>query len=233
MSRSLLRDQAYDALREAIEEGVLEPGERLNEADLVAWLGVSRTPIREALTRLEHGGLVETTPGRLTRVSPLDAKAAADAQTVVAAMHEAATREAVPRLTQDDLDEMTAANERLAAALDDEDVDAAIEADDAFHHVAVRRCGNAALASVLAQFTPMLRRLERLRFGSLAARTSVEQHDDIIRLCAQGAAVEAAVATRSNWQTLAPLINELEPTTSSNANTTSTATDSETEDSPI
>lgn len=213
MSRSLLRDQAYEALRDAIEEGVLEPGERLNEAELVTWLGVSRTPIREALTRLERGGLVETTPGRLTRVSPLSAASASDAQTVVAAMHEAAVREAVPELTQDDLDEMIAANQRLSAALDAEDVDAAIEADDAFHQVAVRRCGNAALADVLAQFTPTLRRIERLRFGSLAARTSVEQHDDIIRLCSQGAAVEAAVATRSNWQTLAPLISELDPET--------------------
>lgn len=213
MSRSLLRDQAYEALRAAIEEGVLEPGERLNEAELVGWLGVSRTPIREALTRLERGGLIETTPGRLTRVSPLTAAAASDAQTVVAAMHEAATREAVPEMTEDDLDEMAAANNRLGQALDAEDVDAAIAADDAFHQVAVRRCGNAALASVLAQFTPTLRRLERLRFGSLAARASVEQHDDIIRLCSQGAAVEAAVATRSNWQTLAPLINDLDPDT--------------------
>lgn len=217
MSRSLLRDQAYEALRDAIEEGVLEPGERLNEADLVGWLGISRTPIREALTRLERGGLIETTPGRFTRVSPLSAAAASDAQTVVAAMHEAATREAVPDMTPDDLAEMTAANQRLAAALDADDVDAAIEADDAFHHVAVRRCGNVALAGVLAQFTPTLRRLERLRFGSLAARGSVEQHDDIIRLCSQGAAVEAAVATRSNWQTLAPLINELHQPTKDSA----------------
>jgi len=213
MSRSLLRDQAYEALREAIEEGVLEPGERLNEAELVAWLGVSRTPIREALTRLERGGLVQTTPGRLTRVSPLSAVAAADAQTVVAAMHEAAVREAVPVMTQADLEEMAQANQRLAGALDAEDVDAAIAADGAFHQVAVTRCGNAALAAVLAEFSPTLRRIERLRFGSLAGRASVEQHDDIIRLCSQGAAVEAAVATRSNWQTLAPLIAELEPDT--------------------
>jgi DNA-binding GntR family transcriptional regulator len=211
MSRSLLRDQAYEALREAIEEGVLEPGERLHEGELVAWLGVSRTPIREALTRLERGGLVETTPGRLTRVSPLSATSAADAQTVVAAMHETAVREAVPLMSADDLAEMTEANQRLAAALDADDVDAAIAADDAFHQVAVARCGNAALAAVLAQFSPTLRRIERLRFGSLAARGSVEQHDDIIRLCTQGAAVEAAVATRSNWQTLAPLIADLEP----------------------
>lgn len=212
MSRSLLRDQAYIALRDAIEEGVLEPGERLNEADLVSWLGVSRTPIREALTQLERSGLVETTPGRLTRVSPLSAAAASDAQTVVAAMYEAAVREAVPVLTQDDLDEMTAANARLTTALDAADVDAAIAADTDFHEVAVQRCGNAALAAVIAQYTPTLRRIERLRFSSLTARTSVEQHDDIIRLCSQGAAVEAAVATRSNWQTLSPLIDELDPT---------------------
>ena len=211
MSRSLLRDQAYDALRDAITTGVLEPGERLNEGELVTWLGVSRTPIREALTRLDQAGLVETQPGRLTRVSPLSARTAADAQMVVAAMHETAMRDAVPAMTQADLDAMHAANQALAAALDADDADAAISADDSFHDVALTRCGNQALRSVIEQYTPTLRRMERLRFSSLAGRSSVDQHDQIIRLCAQGAGVEAAVATRANWQTLAPVLTELDP----------------------
>ena len=183
-----------------------------NEAELVAWLGVSRTPIREALTRLERSGLVETTPGRLTRVSPLQ-------------RHRGRRRPDRGRRDARGGDpRSSAADDRRGPGRDDrrptsvsprpsthEDVDAAIAADDAFHHVAVAVCGNAALAAVLAQFSPTLRRIERLRFGSLAARGSVEQHDDIIRLCTQGAAVEAAVATRSNWQTLRPSITDLEP----------------------
>lgn len=212
MSRSLLRDQAYERLREAITTGVLHPAEKLNESELVGWLGISRTPIREALTRLERDGLVQTTPGRLTRVSPLDGRSASEAQMVVAALHETAVRDAVPVMSEADLDEMTVANQELAEALESQDVDAAICADDAFHAVALRVCGNRALISVIEQYTPTLRRLERLRFSSLVGRTSVDQHEHIISLCKRGAAVEAAVATRANWQTLSPVLQDLTAT---------------------
>ena len=55
-----LRDYAYDALRSAIVDGTLAPGEKLRDAELESWLGVSRTPIREAIARLETAGLVRT-----------------------------------------------------------------------------------------------------------------------------------------------------------------------------
>src|ERR1700742_5228508 len=96
VSRSLLREDAYRAIRDAIVDGTLAPGERLNDAELVAWLGVSRTPIREALSRLEQAGLVQTKPGRFTIVSPLDIRETRSAQSVAAAMHELALREPVP-----------------------------------------------------------------------------------------------------------------------------------------
>ena len=63
-----------------VEYEKTEPGERLNDAELAQWLGVSRTPVREALTRLEESGLVQTKPGRYTMVSPLDIQAAKAAQ---------------------------------------------------------------------------------------------------------------------------------------------------------
>jgi DNA-binding GntR family transcriptional regulator len=92
VARSLLRDDAYRALRNAIVDGTLAPGERLNDGELVSWLGVSRTPIREALARLEQSGLVQTRPGRFTIVSPVDLRETRAAQSVVAAMHELAVR---------------------------------------------------------------------------------------------------------------------------------------------
>ena len=70
----LLRDQAYAQLRDAILDGTLEPGEHLRDAAIADWLGLSRTPIREALARLEEYGLVETSPNRYTRVAPLNAR---------------------------------------------------------------------------------------------------------------------------------------------------------------
>jgi DNA-binding GntR family transcriptional regulator len=114
--------------------------------------------------------------------------------------------EALPNLSAAELDAMRAANARFAAALRANDVDAAIAADDEFHGVAVTACANSAVRTVLEQFTPLLRRLERLRFASLSGRGSVAQHDRIIALCAAGDVDGAVAATRANWQTLAPLL---------------------------
>jgi DNA-binding GntR family transcriptional regulator len=202
VSRSLLRENAYRAIRDAIVDGTLAPGERLNDGDLGEWLGVSRTPVREALARLEQTGLVQTKPGRYTIVSPLDVRAVRAARSVTEAMHELAVREAMPGLSAAEFDAMREANARFAGALRQGDVEAALTADDDFHGVAVTACANEAVRTVLEQYTPVLRRLERLRFSSLSGRSSVAQHDRIIALCEAGDVEGAVAATRANWQTL-------------------------------
>jgi DNA-binding GntR family transcriptional regulator len=207
ISRALLRDNAYRSIRDAIVDGTLQPGERLNDIELAQWLGVSRTPVREALTRLEESGLVQTKPGRYTMVSPLDVQAARSAQTVTAAMHELAVREAVPNLSPAEIAAMREANARFAAALKANDVDAAIAADDEFHAVTVIAAANPAVRAVLEQFTPVLRRLERLRFSSVSGRGSVELHDRIITLCEAGDVEGAAAAARANWMSLDPRVD--------------------------
>ncbi len=200
--RQLLRDSVFVRIRDAIIDGTLEPGERLVDGELSDWLGVSRTPIREALARLEAAGLVETKPGRYTMVSPIDPRTLADAQEVTAAMNELAVRTAVPLLTDADLTGMRAANDTFAEALRDGDVVAAVEADDAFHRIPVDRAGNAAIRAVLDQYTPVLRRVERIRFASLRGRDSVAQHARIIAFAEAGDAEAAATETRKNWLTL-------------------------------
>jgi DNA-binding GntR family transcriptional regulator len=202
--RTLLRDRALDALRAAIVDGTLEPGERLVDAELCAWLGVSRTPVREALAQLEKTGLVQIRPGSRTVVSPLDVRAAVEAQAVAASMHELAARAAVPLLTEAHLAAMESANADFKAALAGGEVDAAIAADDAFHRVFVELAANRRLASILDDVTPLLRRMERARFAALAGRTSVAQHHSIVEQGRAGDAEGAAATTRANWLTLRP-----------------------------
>ena len=202
-----LRDYAYRELRDAIVSGQLAPGERLRDPELEAWLGVSRTPIREAIARLETAGLVHTRRAKQTVVAPLDTRTALAAQRIAASLHELAVREAVPQLTEADLDAMRDANAEFAHALRDDDIGAAIVADDEFHDVAVRASANPLLPGLLEQVTPLLRRLERARFGSLAGRGSVGDHDRIIELCAVGLADEAGAAARENWSTLGRLLH--------------------------
>jgi DNA-binding GntR family transcriptional regulator len=201
--------QAFTALRYAVVTLKLPPGQSFSEQEVAKQLGVSRTPVREALLRLQQGGLVVARPGRSTTVATLDARAIRDAQAVVASMHELAVRQAVAQLTDADLDRMRDANARFAAALRADDVDAALAADDDFHAVPVASAANEALRSVLEQFTPSLRRLERLRFGSLSGRGSVALHDRLVERCAAGDVAGAAATSYETWQTLEPLLADL------------------------
>lgn len=200
--RSLLRDDVYESIRDAIVEGTFEPGERLKDPELEKWLGVSRTPIREALLRLERAGLIIAQPGRATIVAPLDPASTASAREIVAAMHELAVRLAVPSLNCTDISGLAEANARFETALEDEDVNLALAADDDFHDVFVQNCGNDMIPSILEQALPLLRRVERQRFSSHAARHSVGVHAEIIRLSSLGDADGAALASRENWLSL-------------------------------
>jgi DNA-binding GntR family transcriptional regulator len=209
LPRSLLRDGVYLRLRDAIVDGTLTPGEQLRDGELAAWLGVSRTPVREALLRLGQVGLVTTSPGRSTTVAPLDPDAVRQAGSVVAAMHRLAVLEAGDRLTGEDLDAMRAANQRFAEALEQGDADAALAADDDFHAVLVRVAGNHALDTVLEQFSPVLRRVERLRFSTESGRLSVARHAHLLELLAAGNARAAAEAAHEIWESLDPLVDAL------------------------
>ena len=203
---SLLRDTVHDRLRDAIVDGTLAPGEVVRDTELAAWLGVSRTPVREALLRLGETGLVRAAPGRSTVVAEIDLDEVREAHAVVVAMHRLAVAEAVARITDADLDRMRAANERFATAIEERDTGAALAADDDFHAVAVDVSGNRAVATVLAQLSPVVRRLERRRFASGAGSESVALHDRLVEACASGDADAAADVAFRTWQNLADLI---------------------------
>ena len=200
--RELLRDNVYTSLRDAIVDGTLSPGERLRDTEIEAWLGVSRTPIREALLRLERAGLVVSQPGRSTIVSPVDPASTVSAQQIAAAMHELAARLAVPRLGGEALAQIETAALAFERAVVEGDGDRALTHDDEFHDVLVRASGNAMIAEVLELATPLLRRAERTRFTSFAARDSVAQHAAILEAIRGGDADRAAALSRENWLSL-------------------------------
>jgi len=201
VDRSLLRDDVFRRLRDAIVDGTFSPGEQLKDGELAEWLGVSRTPVREALLRLGGSGLVVALPGRSTKVSTIDAAAVRDARDVIAAMHELVVRQTTGRLSEDDIDRMRAANRRFAAAVDAGDIDAALDADEEIHRIPVTTLGNHALETVLDQFDPLVRRAERLRF-SVDGHASVELHTRLIDLIAAGDGPGAAAVAFDIWHTL-------------------------------
>jgi len=205
--RRLLRDEAYHVLLAAIVSGRLPPGQVLRDGELAAQVGLSRTPVREALARLTDEGLVESKPNAYTRVTPLHRQDCHEAFVVLRALHVLAVTEALPRMTAEHVARMRSANQRFAVALATGDVDAALAADDDLHSVVVTATGNRTLIAALDRLTPRIRRLERLRFGSLPGRESVEVHERIAAACAAGDPEVAARLMHENWSTLGQLID--------------------------
>ena len=109
--RRLLRDEVRDRIRDAIMDGALAPGEDLNDQALQDWLGVSRTPIREAINELVRDGLIETSPNRFTRVATPDYANIVSTFRTVAVLYGGIIRQSLPNV--DD-----AQHARLIAALD-------------------------------------------------------------------------------------------------------------------
>jgi len=200
LSRSLAREEVYERLRNWIVEGVLKPGETVRDMELAQSLGVSRTPVREALRRLEDEGLIETAKHKWTRVALLDPRQADELYGIIQRLEAYALELAQPKLTQADFSFLEAANARLSQAIERHDAKAALEADNAFHQVWIDRSGNRELAQILADLKVKLRRLELAHFDSKDAMESVKEHQVIIQYLRLGKGAKAREAIESNWE---------------------------------
>jgi DNA-binding GntR family transcriptional regulator len=158
-----LPDGPYEALKARILRGDLPPGARVGEAELALSLGTSRTPIREALIRLEAEGFVEAHPPRGLRVTPLRARDVREINEVLACLEaEAAGRLAERRPHAADIARLDDAIAALDAALEAEDRLAWSEADYRFHVLIVELAGNRHLAATARLFLDKAHRVRLL-----------------------------------------------------------------------
>jgi DNA-binding GntR family transcriptional regulator len=193
LARQTLAERAYRALLDAIVTGRLEPGRRLRDHELATELGVSRTPVREALRQLQDEGLVEAERNAYTRVAPVRPEKLAEAFPVVAALHALATRLGVPALDAADLQAMETHDAARTAALRRRDVPGAIAADDRFHAVLLNAARNNEIERLLARLMPHVRRLDLLHFEALTHQDDPgRDHAAILDACRRRAAHEAA-----------------------------------------
>src|SRR3569623_3472157 len=116
--RRLIRDEVFLRLLDAIVDGDLLPGEQLYDAEIERWVGVSRTPVREALNQLSTMGLVEILPQRRTRVTPIDPVRLRELIATVGVLLAGLVRDATPLLTEDAREALRAIAAGAGAASD-------------------------------------------------------------------------------------------------------------------
>lgn len=202
ISRPTLRDQVYTTLKQGIVTLELLPEQKLNDTELAEQFGVSRTPVREALKRLEDEGLIESFPGAITRVAPLYEESTVHALTVAAVLHGLAARLSIPYLEGTHYDMLKQFNQELIIALQQQNASAAIQADDQFHNVFVQQANNPEIIATLSRVMPKIRRLEYAKFSSIDHTHSPEDHRRIIEACEAKDSVLTAERIERNWMSL-------------------------------
>lgn len=177
-----LRDVVFNTLRQAILKGEMEPGERLMEIQLAQKLGVSRTPIREAIRKLELEGLVIMIPRKGAEVAHITEKDMKDVLEVRSALEELAATLACKNVTTEKLNELKAANKVFESAIVSKDVVAIVDADVAFHDIIYAMTENARLIQIINNLSEQMYRY-RLEYVKDARTHSIliSEHNDIIR----------------------------------------------------
>lgn len=199
VSQTTLADQAYKAIRSRILNGDMALGEFVREQDVSAALGVSRTPVREALGRLSSEGFLERIPHRGFRVpeEPLDTLL--ELYPIVSALELLAGRLALPQLTSSDIETLKSINAELATSIESGDVRRRIEVNNRFHHFISERSGSSRLCDLLDDLRSQVSRLEYWYYSQQnRTEESIAQHDELIRAIEAGQHDRALELIESN-----------------------------------
>lgn len=172
-----LRDVVFNTLRQAILTGDLKPGERLMEIHLANRLGVSRTPIREAIRKLELEGLVTMIPRRGAEVAQITEKSMNDVLEVRRFMDALCVELACERISETETEALKSACDSFEQAVKTKDVKKIAQADVALHDIIVQATGNRRLVQLINNLSEQMYRyrFEYIKDSSQHGRL-IEEH---------------------------------------------------------
>lgn len=208
-------EEVYAVVRKRLLAGLQKPGTFIREADLAEAMGVSRTPVREALGRLVSEGLLERIPHRGFRIPQHSVEDLVHLYPILQELEVLAGELAFPRLRVADLSELEAINGAFKVALEEDDVLKAVELNDAFHKGLSDRSGNPPLQEMLEDLRGQIRRIEVWEFtrgvqepNKRGAKVWVRQHKAIIEAVRAGEFGKARRIIRRNRSLVYPMVPE-------------------------
>lgn len=176
-----LREIVFETLREAIINAVLKPGERLMEIQMAEEMGVSRTPVREAIRKLELEGFVVMVPRKGAYVAGISIKDIADVFEIRAAMEGLAAGLAAERITEEELEQLERILVKIGECVQNNDLEKLIEVDTEFHDTLYKACRNERLVQIVSN---LREQIQRARTASLStpgrSKYALEEHKKIV-----------------------------------------------------
>lgn len=196
-----LREVVFETLRDAIRKGILKPGERLMEIHLAEQLGVSRTPVREAIRKLELEGYVIMMPRRGTYVSNLSIKDINEVFEIRTSLDSLASGLAAERITDEELEHLQRLLVVIGEAIKEKNMEKIVEADTKFHDILYQASRNNRLVGIIYNLREQLTsfRAKSMAYPGRLAET-LEEHRRIVDTIAQGDAVAAQKASEYHME---------------------------------
>jgi DNA-binding GntR family transcriptional regulator len=198
ITRVPLREQVHRAVVGRILREELPPGARISDSVMAQELGVSRTPVREALLRLEREGFLEVDVGRGFFVKPLSSTEMREVYPILWTLEILALR-SQPPLPPGTIAELDRINEELSQAGDD--AERRIDLDVVWHQTLLAGCGNQRLLEMIGSVKAVVRRYEYAYMqNSGFIPVTTRTHDDIARALERGEVEAAVPLLESNWR---------------------------------
>ncbi|MBO6267268.1 MAG: GntR family transcriptional regulator [Synergistaceae bacterium] len=182
-----LREVVCETLRDAVRRGILQPGERLMEIQLAEDLGVSRTPVREAIRKLEMEGYVIMMPRRGTYVADLSIRDINEVFEIRTSLESLASGLAAERIDEDELEKLQRLLVEIGAYIKSGDMESIVRTDTEFHDLLYQASRNTRLVGIISNIREQLTRFRTTSMsfpGRLKA--TLEEHRKIVEAIAQG-----------------------------------------------
>jgi len=196
-----LKDQVYDYLREQMFRGIIRPGSVINMDLTAKQLGISKTPLRDALIRLEMEGFVSILPRRAVVVNVLNYEDIQELYQIIGALESSALLSALSKMKPEDIKKMEKLNTGMKYALENDDFDSYYEKNLQFHNIYLDLCGNDRLIKTVFTMKKRLYDFPRQKeYVKEWEESSILEHAELIRLIAEEKAVEASHFIRAvHW----------------------------------
>ncbi len=197
----------YEALKEWIVDGTLQPGEKIVDTEISDYFSVSRTPVREAMQLLADQKLIEIIPGKESRVTQLDVINIKQIYRMLAELHALAVEFAFEKIDEKIISKLEKLNQAFAECIARRDYKASMSCDQAFHDLFFQLAGNEFLTSFSHTLNTHVLRLEK-QYHEVASniKDSVEEHRQVIEAVRAHNLERAKKAMAYNWLHTAEII---------------------------
>lgn len=206
-----LREIVFTTMREAIINGDFKPGQRLMEVQLADQMGVSRTPVREAIRKLELEGLVVMVPRKGAYVAGLSSEDVKEVLEIRAVLEGLAASLAAKQATKSEVEDLKGIVEQFKQAAKDQDVVKLIQFDSDFHDVMYRASKNKKLIQLLSSLREQVQRFRVAYFTKIKnTEILIAEHNELLQAVEAGDTIKARKVAETHIATTERLITSIE-----------------------